>query len=225
MDIPQGLLRRNSNLEENWVAIVALHNIIASLVLGSTLALSVPAAAQFYSEGYEFLEAVRERKGTEATEMLNEPGTTVINSRDGTSGRTGLHIVVARRDLTWTRWLLQEGANPNIADREGRTPLIVAAESGFLEGVAILLERGARVDVANATGETPLIAAVHARNIELMEVLLEGGADPDRADNAGRSARDYASMRGMPGRLLATIVASEQNGEGGDSDRIYGPNF
>jgi len=207
------------------VASVALRNIIATFTVGLTLALSVSAAAQFYSEGYEFLEAVRERNGTEATDMLNEPGTTVINSRDIGSGETGLHIVVARRDLTWTRWLLQEGANPNIADNDGRTPLIVAAEAGFLDGVEVLLTRGARVDVANATGETPLIAAVHARNIDLMEVLLAGGADPDRTDNAGRSARDYASQRGMPARILDTILASEEDDEDGNDGRIYGPEF
>lgn len=205
--------------------IVALRNIIATFVAGCTLALSVPAAAQFYSEGYEFLEAVRERNGTDATEMLNQPGTTVINSRDISSGETGLHIVVARRDLTWTRWLLQEGANPNIADNDGRTPLIVAAETGFLDGVETLLRRGAQVDVSNATGETPLIAAVHARNVELMEVLLEGGADPDRTDNAGRSARDYASMRGVPPRILTVIEASEVDGDEVDNGRTYGPVF
>ncbi|WP_340588804.1 ankyrin repeat domain-containing protein [Erythrobacter alti] len=206
------------------MARVALRNIIATLAVGWSLAVSVPAAAQFYSEGYEFLEAVRERNGSEATDMLNAPGSTVINARDISNGQTGLHIVVARRDLTWTRWLLQEGANPNIADNSGRTPLIVAAEAGFLDGVEVLLRRGARVDVANATGETPLIAAVHARNIELMEVLLAGGADPDRTDNAGRSARDYAGQRGTPPRIMSTIVASEQSEDSGNS-RTYGPDF
>ncbi len=189
------------------------------------MALSVPAAAQFYSEGYEFLEAVKEREGSDATEMLRQPGSTVINSRDISTGETGLHIVVARRDLTWTRWLLQEGANPNIADNSGRTPLIVAAEGGFLDGVEVLLGKGAQVDVANATGETPLIAAVHARNIALMEVLLEGGADPDRTDNTGRSARDYAGLRGVPPRILNTIVASETSEDGGADGRTYGPVF
>ncbi|RJY10375.1 ankyrin repeat domain-containing protein [Aurantiacibacter aquimixticola] len=194
----------------------------AAVVLG--LSVSSPAAAQFYSDGYEFLEAVKNREGTAATNMLKEPGSTVVNSRDITSGETGLHIVVGRRDLTWTRWLLQEGANPNIADNDGRTPLILATEIGFLEGVEALLARGARVDVANRTGETPLIAAVHSRNTQLMEVLLEGGADPDRADNTGRSARDYARQSGVPPRILSTIESNERDDADG-GDRVYGPVF
>ncbi len=206
------------------MAIVALRNFIAVFIAAGTIALATPAAAQFYSEGYQFLQAVKDRKGTEATEMLNTPGSTVINARDITSGETGLHIVVGRRDITWTRWLLQEGANPNIADNRGRTPLIAATETGFLEGVEALLARGAQVDVANATGETPLISAVLVRNIELMEILLRGGADPDRTDNTGRSARDYAMQRGVPARILSTIEASESD-DTQESRRNYGPVF
>jgi len=157
--------------------------------------------------------------------MLNEPGSTVVNSRDLTSGETGLHITIARRDLVWTRWLLQEGANPNIADAHGATPLIRAVEIGYLEGVQALVDGGANVDIANRTGETPLIAAVHTSNLELMEVLLRAGADPDRTDNAGRSARMYASERGAD-RVLASIEANARPvAEREGTRRSYGPSF
>lgn len=206
------------------MARVALRSMIAGTALVLAAAVTAPAAAQFYSEGYQFLEAVKERNGTDATQMLNQPGSTVINSRDITSGETGLHVTVARRDLVWTRWLLQEEANPNIADNRGRTPLTVATEIGFLEGVEALIRGGARVDVATQTGETPLIFAVHARNIELMQMLLRAGADADRTDNTGRSAREYAAMAGVPARVLETIVTHERGAEAG-AGRIYGPVF
>lgn len=190
----------------------------------ATASLAVPATAQLYSEGYEFLQAVKNREGDEVSEMLNSPGSTVVNARDLSSGETGLHITVERRDETWTRFLLQEGANPNIADNRGRTPLIAATEIGFIEGVEALVENGARTDIANETGETPLISAVHARNIELIEVLVRAGADPDRADNAGRSARDYASMPGVSARVLRAIESNESEEDEG-AGRIYGPVF
>ena len=190
----------------------------------AALNLAVPASAQLYSEGYQFLQAVKDREGEEATDMLDEPGSTVVNSRDITSGETGLHITVDRRDLTWTKFLLQKGANPNIADNNGRTPLIAAAQIGFVEGVQALVDAGARLDVGNETGETPLIAAVHARNIELIEVLVSAGADPDRADNAGRTARDYATMPGVSGRVINAIEANESDDNDG-ADRTYGPVF
>ena len=190
----------------------------------AALNLAVPAGAQLYSEGYKFLQAVKDREGEDATEMLNEPGSTIVNSRDISTGETGLHIAVDRRDLTWTKFLLQEDANPNIADNRGRTPLIAAAQIGFVEGVEALVEAGARLDVGNETGETPLIAAVHARNIELIQVLVNAGADPDRADNAGRTARDYASMPGVSARVINAIEASEAAIDDG-AGRTYGPVF
>lgn len=195
-----------------------------AVFLAAVLALAAPAGAQLYSEGYQFLQAVKNREGTEAGELLNRPGSTVINARDLSSGETGLHIVVARRDITWTRYLLQQGANPNISDNQGRTPLIVAAQVGFIEGVSALVAGGAQIDVANRTGETPLIAAVHVGNLELIEVLVEAGADPDRPDNTGRSARDYARQPGVSPRVLAAIVDNEGDAQTGTS-RTYGPIF
>lgn len=205
---------------------VAHRRIITAFLAMIGLALATPAAGQMYSEGYKFLQAVKKKDGEEATSMLNTPGSTVINARDLSSGETALHYTIQRRDLVWTRWLLQENANPNVASKSGVTPLVMAAQMNFIEGVEALVEGGADVDVANATGETPLISAVHARNYELMEVLLRSGANPDRTDNSGRSARDYASERGAGARTLAVIEEFERpESERAEANRIYGPSF
>lgn len=211
--------------QENNVVPFAFRASMMGAIASLALALAAPVSAQLYSDGYLFLQAVKDRDGNEATEMLETPGSTVINARDVSTGETGLHYVVQRRDLVWTRWLLQEGANPNIADRNGVTPLITAIQLNFIDGVEALLEGGAQVDIANRTGETPLIFAVHARNIDLIEVLLEAGADPDRSDNAGRSARDYARERGPNDRTLAVIEEHERPESERAASRIYGPSF
>lgn len=190
------------------------------------LALGAPAAAQNYSEGYEFLQAVKEREGAVATEMLRKPGTTVVNARDVSSGETGLHLVTRQRNVTWIRFLTQEGANPNIADKNGVTPLMMATQLGFNEGAEALVKAGAQVDVSNSTGETPLITAVHNRNVELIEIYLKAGADPDRTDNSGRSARAYAQAgRGDP-RVLSALQEHETKGtDGAAAAEAYGPAF
>ena len=206
---------------------LGLTRIIASaaVAFGLAFAATAPVSAQLYSEGYQFLEAVKERDGDTATEMLNEPGTQVINTRDITTGETGLHVVVARRDVTWVKFLLQRGANPNIRDRKGMTPIQLATQLGFVEGVEELIRKGAQVNVADSQGETPLIAAVHQRNVELVRRLLGEGADPDRNDNSGRSARDYLEL--MTGNTLLKRefeVADEKRGDAGTQEQ-YGPSF
>jgi ankyrin repeat protein len=186
-------------------------------------ALSVPAAAQMFSEGYEFLKAVRDRDGDAATTALNQPGSVLINARDIGSGETALHIVTQRRDLVWLRFLLQKGANPNMADKNGVTPLVLASNLGFNDGVEALVDGGARIDVTNSAGETPLIAAVHRRDTALVRLLLSKGANADRTDNSGRSARDYAALMNANGPLMAEFERSDATRKGGASDQTYGP--
>jgi uncharacterized protein len=193
------------------------------LALGAALLLPLPAAAQF-SKGYKFLEAVRKKEGAEVEDALSEPGSQIINTRDVTSGETALHIVTARRDLTWLNFLLAKGANPNLRDTRGTTPIQLAVTLGWAEGVDLLVERRARIDEPNSSGETPLISAVHRRDTAIMRTLLKAGADPDRADNSGRSARDYAALGGRGNPLLSEIEnsarpASQRTGQ----QRSYGP--
>lgn len=192
-----------------------------SVLLAASLA--APAQAQF-SDSYKFLEAVRKKQGEEVTEKLDEPGTTIINTRDSTTGETALHIVTARRDLTWMSFLIGRGANVNVRDAKGITPLVLATNLGFVEGVDLLITQKARVDESNNAGETPLITAVHNRNIQLMRTLLKAGANPDRADNSGRSARDYALLEGQNGALINEI----KNGAKSKDQRArpsYGPSL
>jgi hypothetical protein len=196
-----------------------------AIASASALILSAPAAAQFQSEGYQFLEAVKKREGDKATDMLSKPGTQIVNTRDITSGDTGLHVVVARSDVLWIRFLLQRGANPNIANKKGITPLQLATSLGFTDGVDALIKGGANVNVSDQTGETPLIAAVHARNVPMVRLLLEKGADPDRNDNSGRSARDYVAL--MNGNTLMKQEfdeADKKRAEAG-TKKDYGPSF
>jgi ankyrin repeat protein len=197
----------------------------SAVVLAGALALSMPAAAQM-SMGYKFLEAVKKKEGNTVTDMLAEPGTTVINTKDITSGDTALHIVTGRRDLTWMSFLISKGANVNVRNVRGVTPLELAVRSGFNEGVELLLAKGALVDEPNSAGETPLIAATHNRDTALMRLLLKAGADPDRADSSGRTARDYALADGRNSPLLTEIDTYAKTKQAGGKPRpSYGPSL
>ncbi|WP_205479852.1 ankyrin repeat domain-containing protein [Sphingomonas arenae] len=165
------------------------------IVAACVLALAaVPAGAQFASGGFTFLQAVQQRDGAKATEMLNSPGSSLVNFRND-EGTGALHIVTQRRDTQWLRFLMSKGADVNLANGAGDTPLHLASRSGWVEGMDVLLDAGARVDRPNRLGETALIMAVQQKQVAAVRRLLEAGANPDKADNAsGRSARDYAKL-------------------------------
>jgi ankyrin repeat protein len=195
----------------------------SAAIFAATFALAAtPAAAQF-NDGYNFLKAVKDRDGTEATKLLDKPGSTLVNTSDQTTGETALHIALRRRDETWTRFLLERGADPNKADKRGVTPLSIAAGLGFVEGVEALLKRGANVDEPDSTGETPLMAAVHRRDIAMIRLLLKNGADADRSDNSGRTSRDYAKLMGSTAGVLGEIERAEAERKASPAQETYGP--
>jgi uncharacterized protein len=176
-------------------------------LLAATLAtLAAPAAYAQFSDSYNFLKAVKDRKGEDAEKYINEPGSVIINTRDDVTGETALHIVVSRRDSTWLAFLLAKGSNPNISDKKGVSPLMLATQYGWADGASALLRNKAAVDGTNRSGETALIRAVQLRNAELVRLLLKSGANPDKKDAvSGQSAREYAALDGRSSAILALI--------------------
>jgi ankyrin repeat protein len=174
------------------------------------LALAAPAGAQQYSDSYNFLKAVKERDGTKASELVSQPGTTIVNAKDRGTGEGALHILVRGRDYTWVSFLLGKRANPNIQNGRGETPLSLCSQIGWLEGAELLLNHGASVDLANSRGETPLIMAVHRRDLAMVRLLLGKGANPKKTDNAaGYSAIDYAKQDNRAQAILKLLEGAQ----------------
>jgi ankyrin repeat protein len=176
------------------------------VLIGASAFAASPAAAQMGGNpGLDFVEAVKKDDGDKAISILdNRPGG-IVNTKDG-DGNTGLIIAIGRRDEKWTGFLLNKGADINLAGKGGDTPLIAASKVGFTEAAQWLIALGAKVDAANRMGETPLIIAVEQREMPMVQLLLAAGADPDRSDAAaGYSARDYAKRDARARDILKLI--------------------
>jgi ankyrin repeat protein len=179
-------------------------------VIAAAAALSlaaVPAGAQQYSNSYTFLKAVKERDGNKVTELVASPGSHVlVNTEEASTGDTALHIVAQDRDLTWLSFLIGKGGKVDSRNDAGQTPLLIAANLGWVEGAELLLSQKASVNLANDRGETPLILAVQRRNLPMVRLLLSKGADPKRTDNvAGYSALDYAKRDNRSDAILKLL--------------------
>lgn len=77
------------------------------------------------------------------------------------------------------RVLLAAGADPNVAQPERRTPLMVAARRNAAKMVALLLDAGAEVEASDRDGNHPLhLACIHGA-AEAAALLLSVGARLD----------------------------------------------
>jgi ankyrin repeat protein len=70
-------------------------------------------------------------------------------------------------------------ANVNIMDKNGDSPLLLAAFSGNLENVRILIEHGANVNQLGASKASPLFYASYGGYDEIVGILLKNGATVD----------------------------------------------
>lgn len=167
--------------------------LIAAIISALLFAIPAVAPAQF-SDSYQFLKAVRDRDVNKANEIASKPGSVIVDTRDQSTGEGALHIVTRARDLPWLNFILQKNAKPDVRDNQGNTPLMIAAQLGFIEGAQALLRKRANINQGNSSGETPLIRAVQNRDAAMVRLLLANGANPDKTDTiAGMSARDYAA--------------------------------
>ncbi|XP_022891704.1 ankyrin repeat domain-containing protein 50-like [Olea europaea var. sylvestris] len=104
-------------------------------------------------------------------------------------------------------------------DKEGNTPLHLAASKGLLDSAKVLVSAGAQVDARGSDGRTALHRAAANGDRQMVEMFLDVGADPTISDfDHGRSAFDVARDKGHKDvvKILdrgASVLSAARRGE------------
>ena len=85
------------------------------------------------------------------------------------------------------RTLLAANADVNAKDLDGRTPLIVASQEGYVEVVRTLLAAKADVNAKAANGFTAVIIASQNGHMDVAELLRQGVESPEQAVKTHRA--------------------------------------
>jgi uncharacterized protein len=95
-----------------------------------------------------------------------------VEFADG-NGITMLGRSVLNNEVEMARMLIARGANVNVVDKQGMTPLLWAANVDFGDTamIELLLKSGARADARNKDGLTPLELARKHGHTTLIRVL------------------------------------------------------
>jgi uncharacterized protein len=92
--------------------------------------------------------------------------------------------------------LLQQGADINARDAQGRTPVMAATYGNRIEMVAALIKAGADVNLRDDRLNNPFLYAGAEGLLEILKLTYEAGADPTLTNRYGGIALIPASERG-----------------------------
>lgn len=148
--------------------------------------------------------------------------------------RTPLMSAALADQTAMVRWLLRQGADPRLKDKEGFEPLMLATREGkagsvgelapvhrdqldsaillaAMEGHAGVIDTltnyGASVYARMEDGRTPLMIAAENGNTAAVKLLLDIGAGRLATDAEGHTAADLATTAGHP--EIASFISRE----------------
>lgn len=141
----------------------------------------------------------------------------------GAAGRTPLMAAVLGKQTEMVGWLLRQGADPRLKDKDGYAALMLAVREGAsgavaelapyhrdsldsaillaalvgqAEAIDTLTNYGASVYARMEDGRTPLMLAAQNGHKPAVELLLDIGSSRFSTENAGRTAADLATTAG-----------------------------
>lgn len=127
--------------------------------------------------------------------------------------------------------LADAGANVNLADPDGSTPLLLAIENGHYDTAALLVERGADPNLSDSAGMGPLYAAVDMNTLGevygrpprrspdkldalgLMTLLLQKGANPNAGLKTATLQRAHTPGEGTLGAGATPLMRAAKNAD------------
>lgn len=183
---------------------------------------------------------------TEVVKKLVEAGADINARREAYFKSTALMEAGVRNDPELVEWLLDHGAELNLQDALGDTPLNWATYYGHLDLVKLYMDRGAdwsvaskqgtAVDIAMHRGHRDLVrffveegagdpigkeaealfTAIREGDPEQVERLIDGGVSPDQTDQLANPAITIAAEYGREAILNFLLR------EGADRDALNG---
>ena len=133
-------------------------------------------------------------------------------------GYSALHIAVSNNVPSCIQPIIGLGADINIRNDEGETPVMLASMMGHEVILASLLKAGAAINLVDVGGGGCLHMASGSGHIPCIALLLKNGVEVDLSDNTGTTALMMASSGGHKAAVSMLLEAGasldKQNGQG-----------
>lgn len=149
-------------------------------------------------------------KSTFSEENVNKiykSGLDINWQRDG--NESYLHLCAGKNLTKSIEWLLKNGANIELENKEGLTPVFYAVENNAVESLKLLIKNNANIDHQDMHKRTALQEAVITNKKRVVDLLLEHSTNVNNIDNYGRNVIFDAVANGN--RDLVLKIADAQD--------------
>lgn len=130
--------------------------------------------------------------------------------RDQRRGWSALHWAARGQHPAVVRALVAAGADVTLADRQGRSPLSLAAEQTQPDDTQIahtLIAAGARPDRRDKQGDTPILLAAQRGNLALVRYLISLDVDVDSRGQTGMTPL-FAAINHQRADIVRALLAA-----------------
>ena len=178
-------------------------NIVAILLISLPLTAANLTTTPLSAADRELIIVVAQSQVARAAALLTAGAN--VNSAQPPLQLTPL-LVASELDFDMVKLLVERGAEVNVNDRDGITPLMRAITLRDLRMVKLLLDAGAKIDVTDYRGHTALTHAILRSDADILKLLITRGAKTDIVTAMGTTSWSIAQrMREaalvMPERL------------------------
>ena len=121
-------------------------------------------------------------------------------------GTTGLIIASGKGYSEVVQLLLEDGADPNIQNKDGESSLHRACHGGHVDIIRMLLDYGADCNILDTEQNTPLHLVAATDHIGPIELLIDAHADTQLKNVGGQTPFTIAQSCGN--KAAATFIRS-----------------
>ncbi len=153
----------------------------------------------------QLFEVVSYNEPAEVSRLITEGA----NPNHVVAGTPIITIATVNGSLDAIKALLAGGADPNLRNDAGKTPLMFAAEVGEINVVKALLKNKADPNIKqDNSGDTVLHKALASlQPLEMITALLDGGADPNLANDSGLTPVAAAELHTAAPEVIELLTA------------------
>lgn len=193
-----------SSLLVNFCQYIDAHLLTAACLDAAMNSVTISTCLNCYKVGHAFgLLALKRKSWRIAVEFglisavrRMSKDLTIINKRIDWGNRTALHISIENGYTEQALLLIQNGADVNATDCQGKSPLGLAAWVGSKSLMECLLEANAQIHSSDQWGQTALHKASSRGHADVVRLLLDQGARVNQKCKSDYTALHLAAMGG-----------------------------